>query len=162
MLPLRVPPRRLPHPDCRRSTGRPGRPSRPGLRDDAFERPSSFAPPPSGTPRRAGWFSRPPSCPTMPSAHELLDAGDDRRLERFGDLLVERPAPDTPWPVRDPSAWPGAALRFDRGRGWTAARGPLPESWLVDDDDLRFELRPTASGQVGLFPEQAATRAWVR
>jgi 23S rRNA (cytosine1962-C5)-methyltransferase len=98
----------------------------------------------------------------MTAAYELLDAGDGRRLERFGDVVVERPAPDAYEPVRDPPAWPAAALRFERDRGWTATRGTVPDSWQVADGDLRFELRPTPTGQVGLFPEQAANRAWVR
>ena len=97
----------------------------------------------------------------MTSATELLDAGDERRLERFGDLVVDRPAPEAEWPRRDADAWPSADLVFDRDGGWQGA-GDVPTAWEVDDGDLRFELRPTPTGQVGLFPEQALNRAWVR
>ena len=38
---------------------------------------------------------------------------------------------------------------------------PGPEPWVVSLGDQRFELRPTDAGQVGLFPEQAANRAWL-
>ena len=47
--------------------------------------------------------------------------------------------------------------------GWPRrAAMPEPESWVINLGDQRFELRLTDSGQVGLFPEQAANRAWIR
>jgi 23S rRNA (cytosine1962-C5)-methyltransferase len=81
--------------------------------------------------------------------YELLDAGDGRRLERFGERLVDRPAPGAAAPRAIAAAWPRADLRFDRHAGWT---GPV-EPWQVRVDGLTLELRPTEAGQVGLFPE---------
>jgi 23S rRNA (cytosine1962-C5)-methyltransferase len=98
----------------------------------------------------------------MTAAYELLDAGDGRRLERFGDLVVDRPAADAVEPPRDVPAWAEADLRYERAGGWSAARDEVPASWELIDGDLRLELRPTPTGQVGLFPEQASNRAWVR
>jgi 23S rRNA (cytosine1962-C5)-methyltransferase len=95
-------------------------------------------------------------------AHELIDAGGGRRLERFGQLIVDRPAPIMEEVPRDPAAWLTADLRFDRYVGWTSVADTEPQPWIVDDGDLRFELRPTDTGQVGLFPEQAPNRAWIR
>lgn len=95
-------------------------------------------------------------------AHELLDAGDGRRLERFGELVIDRPAPMIDEPPRDRPAWAQADLRFDRYVGWAAISDDEPQPWEVVDGDLRLELRPTETGQVGLFPEQGATRAWIR
>lgn len=94
--------------------------------------------------------------------YELLDAGEGRRLERFGEFLVDRPAPMAEEALRDPSAWADADLRFDKYVGWTAIIEGEPQPWTVDEGDLRFELRPTETGQLGLFPEQAPNRAWVR
>jgi 23S rRNA (cytosine1962-C5)-methyltransferase len=99
---------------------------------------------------------------TSRGAHELIDAGDGRRLERFGEIVVDRPAPMAEEPPRDPGAWSTADLRFDRYAGWTSVADDEPGPWIVDDGDLRFELRPTEAGQVGLFPEQAPNRAWIR
>jgi 23S rRNA (cytosine1962-C5)-methyltransferase len=98
----------------------------------------------------------------MRTAHELIDAGDGRRLDRFGEVVVDRPAADAVDAVRDPAAWDAADLRFERYRGWMAGHREIPESWPISEGDLRFELRPTPTGQVGLFPEQAPNRAWVR
>ena len=99
----------------------------------------------------------------MTAAYELLDAGDGRRLERFGDVVVDRPAADAVEAPLDPSAWDAANLRYERYHGWSATVGDdVPASWEIGDGDLRLELRPTPTGQVGLFPEQALNRAWVR
>lgn len=99
-----------------------------------------------------------------PTGYEFVDAGDGRRLERFGELLVDRPALMADEPPRDPSAWAAADLRFDKYLGWggPAAGDGEPMPWVVTEGDLRFELRATDTGQVGLFPEQATNRSWVR
>ena len=85
----------------------------------------------------------------VPDDYELVDAGDGRRLERFGERLVDRPAPGATGPPGLAAAWRDADLRFDRHAGWT---GPV-EPWQVAVDGLTLELRPTEAGQVGLFPE---------
>jgi 23S rRNA (cytosine1962-C5)-methyltransferase len=100
------------------------------------------------------------------STYRLLDAGEGRRLERFGPLVVDRPAPTAVHWKRDHAAWAAAGLRFDAGEGWSrpaadSANGPAVEPWAVEVDGLTMELRPTASGGVGLYPEHAAQLAWV-
>jgi 23S rRNA (cytosine1962-C5)-methyltransferase len=93
--------------------------------------------------------------------YALLDAGDGRRLERFGARLVDRPAPVALGPKRDRPAWAAADLRFDVGEGWSGpAAGDGP--WLVEIDGLTLELRAMASGGLGLFPEHAANLGWLR
>jgi 23S rRNA (cytosine1962-C5)-methyltransferase len=94
-------------------------------------------------------------------AHVLLDAGDGRRLDRFGDRVVDRPSAVAYGP-RDPAAgWDAADLRFERGEGWSV-RGESPlEPWTISIDRLTLELRPAAGGQVGLFPEQAGIWSWL-
>ena len=87
------------------------------------------------------------------AGYELVDAGDGRRLERFGEVVVDRPAPGATSPRRDLGALSLADLRFDRDAGWTSKRGLDP--WIIELDDLTFELRPTETGQLGVFPEQA-------
>ena len=98
----------------------------------------------------------------MTSGYELLDAGDGRRLERFGPLTTDRPAPGADEPRRDEGAWAAADLRFERYHDWSSSGGDVPDAWEIAEGDLRFELRPTPTGQVGLFPEQGPNRAWAR
>ena len=108
--------------------------------------------------------------PSDSSGYALLDVGDGRRLERFGPVVVDRPAPGAEGHVPgDPAAWASAGARFDRldrgavaHEGWTTPDGRPLEPWVVDDDGLALELRLAPSGQVGLFPEQRDARTWVR
>ncbi len=101
--------------------------------------------------------------------YALLDVGDGRRLERFGAITLDRPAPGADGHIpQDPAAWAAAQARFDRAdrgavahEGWTTRDGQPLEPWLVEDGAHRFELRLAPSGQVGLFPEQHAARAWI-
>jgi 23S rRNA (cytosine1962-C5)-methyltransferase len=97
---------------------------------------------------------------------ELLDAGEGRRLERFGSKIVDRPAPTaTAW-LRDRAAWRSADLRFDPDAGWSTG-GPdgnaiaAPAPWPVEIAGLAMELRPTASGGLGIYPEHVANLAWL-
>jgi 23S rRNA (cytosine1962-C5)-methyltransferase len=93
--------------------------------------------------------------------YRLLDIGGAARLERFGERVVDRPAPGALGERLDPAPWRAADLRFERDRGWlgpAAADGP----WPIVLDGLTLELRPTAAGQVGLFPEHAAMLPWLR
>ena len=92
--------------------------------------------------------------------YELLDVGDGMRLERFGERIVARPHPGAEGARRDPGAWRRATLTFESERGWTGPDAADP--WPVDVAGLTVELRPTATGQVGLFPEQAPNWAWLR
>jgi 23S rRNA (cytosine1962-C5)-methyltransferase len=99
--------------------------------------------------------------------YELVDAGELRRLERFGPRRIDRPAPTALDRKRNPRAWAEADLRFDAGTGWTArggetrGDGPVVEPWTVGIEGLVLELRPTASGGLGLYPEHMANLAWV-
>ena len=97
--------------------------------------------------------------------YALLDAGEGRRLERFGDVVLDRPAPSTVGKARrDPAAWASADARFDRDEGaatgaWLPV-GSLPPHWTIIVDDITLELRPTRAGGVGVFPEHVAVARW--
>ena len=62
-----------------------------------------------------------------------------------------------------PEGWSEADLRFEREAGWRGVGLDVArKGWTVATRDLRLELRPTAAGQVGLFPEHAALVPWLR
>ena len=94
--------------------------------------------------------------------YELLDAGDGRRLERFGARIVDRPAPSATGPrLGDFHAWRRADLRFEgAGAGWFG-EPDAQEPWSISIEGLTLELRPTSSGGLGAYPEHAANLAWV-
>jgi 23S rRNA (cytosine1962-C5)-methyltransferase len=90
---------------------------------------------------------------------ELIDCGDGRRLERFGDVLVDRLAPGAAMPRRLPAAeWRRAGLRWTAGR-W--AKGASRPAWTIEAAGLTLECRPAAGGQIGVFPDHASTWGWL-
>lgn len=91
---------------------------------------------------------------------ELLDAGVRRRLERFGPLTIDRPAPAAEGFRLDAGAWATADLRFDPGPGWSGRAWPAAP-WRVEVEGLTLELRPTASGGIGVYPEHAGNVGWL-
>ncbi|MEN6459446.1 MAG: class I SAM-dependent methyltransferase [Thermoguttaceae bacterium] len=97
--------------------------------------------------------------------YALLDFGEGRRLERFGPVLLDRPCPAAEGFQRaDPRLWLQTDARFEgrdqeKGR-WIEARR-LPERWIVAHGPLRFELKRTDFGHVGLFPEQVDNWKWI-
>ena len=89
--------------------------------------------------------------------YELIDAGDGVRLERFGSRSVARPAPMALDSRRRRDAWATPDLRFEPGPGWTGRT----DTWSMDVLGLTIELRPTASGGLGFYPEHQANVDWL-
>ena len=100
-----------------------------------------------------------------PDQYELLDFGAGRRLERFGELILDRPCPTAEHLApAHPALWKTADATFARhseqSGAWTTRRA-LAERWTIQHGPLAFALKRTEFGHVGLFPEQAANWAWV-
>ena len=102
----------------------------------------------------------------------LIDAGEGRRLERFGPLTVDRPAPGADHPAGAPERWQEADISWDPDGGWLrtgdsteSAEPPVSaetvEPWPVTIEGLTLELRPTSSGGVGLYPEHRSNLPWL-
>jgi 23S rRNA (cytosine1962-C5)-methyltransferase len=99
--------------------------------------------------------------------YQLLDFGRGRRLERFGEFVLDRPCPAVERVAKtEPKLWDRADACFEDGGEkagrWFFPRKNLPEAWTVDYDRMRFELKLTPTGQVGIFPEQAENWTWIR
>ena len=98
--------------------------------------------------------------------YELIDAGQGRRLERFGPLTVDRPAPGADHPARAPERWQNADASWDLDGGWLRTDGAgestaAIEPWPLTIEGLTLELRPTSSGGIGLYPEHRANIPWL-
>ncbi len=93
--------------------------------------------------------------------YSLLDYGDGRKLEMFGGILLDRPAPQATGPLRFPRYWKEAYARYDHDTGWQR-RLPFSEPWQTTLEEIVFELRLSSGGQVGVFPEQAENRRWIK
>ena len=96
--------------------------------------------------------------------YEVLDTGDGEKLERWGDVILRRPDPQTIWPKADGKLWQSAQAHYhrsERGGGEWEFLKKLPERWTVRHEDLTFYVRPTGFKHTGLFPEQAANWLWM-
>lgn len=99
--------------------------------------------------------------------YALLDSGDGRKLERYGDVVVVRPEPQCLWrPALPQRVWDAADAVFDpsdeedAGR-WRIGSRPPPERWALGWGEVRFHARLTPFRHLAFFPEQAANWAWL-
>jgi len=99
----------------------------------------------------------------MADDYELMDSGDGRKYERFGNVSLVRPCSQALWRPESPEAWSRATATFDRedGNRWHN-RGALPKEWTIETAGIRFRLSGTDFGHLGIFPEQRAQWNWIR
>lgn len=92
----------------------------------------------------------------------LVDCGDGKRLERFGEYLLVRPAAAALWKPAFTEEWKGADATFSREgkEGWCFKR-KLPVEWTVKVASLVFKISPTDFGHLGLFPEHLSQCEWM-
>lgn len=102
--------------------------------------------------------------------YALLDSGNGRKLERFGQFTVERPEPQAMWqPILEPGTWLRADAVFKSSKGeedgeagrWRPNKS-MPESWPVRVLDVTVLCRLTSFRHLGLFPEQLPHWQWSR
>lgn len=104
---------------------------------------------------------------TIPSEkdYELLDSGDGEKLERYGDVVVARPDPQTLWKKNlSEEDWQKADAYFYRDStdaNWNVRR-ELPERWPIEIAGLKFWIKLSAFKHTGVFPEQASNWNWIR
>lgn len=94
--------------------------------------------------------------------YEIIDAGNDEKLERWGSTLLLRPDPQAIWPMETKEQVDARYIRSSSGGGHWSFFKKLPESWTISYDDLRFIVRPTGFKHTGLFPEQAVNWDFMR
>jgi 23S rRNA (cytosine1962-C5)-methyltransferase len=100
--------------------------------------------------------------------YALLDSGNGRKLERFGQFTVDRPEPQAMWQPVEAAKWPGADAVFkgssedddsDGGR-WRKLR-EVPETWPVHVLGVTTLCRLTGFRHLGIFPEQLPHWQWM-
>lgn len=99
----------------------------------------------------------------MNDEYELMDSGAGKKLERYGDIILDRPCAQAVWEPKNPDLWKKATARFDRvgGLNWEGRR-TLPESWNVEISGVVMKLSATDFGHIGVFPETRALWKWIR
>lgn len=90
-------------------------------------------------------------------SYALLDSGDGRKLEQFGKVILDRPAPTALW--RPSIDWKKDATFEDKK--WEL-HSKIPQSWTVTVEGIHFMLKRTDFGHLGIFPEQAEQWRWLQ
>lgn len=95
------------------------------------------------------------------SEYELLDAGNEKKLERWGNIVTIRPERQAYFkPGMSDEEWNKRAhLEFvpkgNTAGNWVTRKKLPPEDWKIQYKELTFNLETTKFKHVGLFPEQA-------
>ncbi|MBQ8218934.1 MAG: class I SAM-dependent methyltransferase [Bacilli bacterium] len=90
--------------------------------------------------------------------YECLATGDGEKLERWNNIILNRPDPQIIWNKTNNTIWnkwDGYYHRSNSGGGHWEYRKKLPEFWTVNYHNLTFKVSPTNFKHTGIFPEQA-------
>ena len=90
--------------------------------------------------------------------YECIATGNKEKLERFGNIILNRPDPSIVWhKTNNPvwQKWDGYYHRSNTGGGKWEFKTKLPEFWTINYKDLTFKVSPTNFKHTGIFPEQA-------
>jgi 23S rRNA (cytosine1962-C5)-methyltransferase len=87
--------------------------------------------------------------------YELIDSGNGKRLERFGQYRLVRPDPQILWrPYLESSEWEKADAVFEEGIGKWIVKTEVPGKWIIKYKDLSFYAKLSPFKHTGVFPEQ--------
>ncbi len=94
--------------------------------------------------------------------YELLDSGENMKLERFGEVTIARPETQALWKKQRPEIWENAdaVFAFRDKKGTWDIKKPLPELWKLSWEAVHFTAQLTGSKHTGIFPEQAPNWEW--
>lgn len=90
--------------------------------------------------------------------YECLATGNKEKLERWGNIILNRPDPQIIWNKTNNKIWnnwDGYYHRSNLGGGSWEFNKKLPEFWTINYKNLTFKVSPTNFKHTGIFPEQA-------
>jgi 23S rRNA (cytosine1962-C5)-methyltransferase len=97
--------------------------------------------------------------------YELIDSGNEEKLERYGKYILRRPDPQALWNKSQPeSMWKAADAFFFRDadkKGWKKQK-EMQNEWKISFDNITFNISPTAFKHTGVFPEQEPNWNWTK
>lgn len=92
--------------------------------------------------------------------YELIDHGNGRKLERFGELALDRPEPSATWKKSlSDTEWNDADAIFTENKNqkgsWNKSLNDWNISYPFGDTYIKFKLSQGSFKHPGIFPEQA-------
>ena len=107
--------------------------------------------------------------PTNWKDYSLIDSGNGKKLERFGNYSFSRPEPQALWSPRLPiKEWEKSSgvflsssnpLNDDANNKWFLKKH-LPLRWKMEYDNIKFFATPTPFRHLGFFPDQSPHWLW--
>jgi 23S rRNA (cytosine1962-C5)-methyltransferase len=94
------------------------------------------------------------------SDYELIDAGNTKKLERWGDIITIRPDRNAYFaPIQTQKEWKEKAhfefIEETSSKGsWNTLKKNTPKEWQISYKKCVFNLRLTQFKHLGIFPEQ--------
>lgn len=89
----------------------------------------------------------------MKENYQLIDCGNFRKLEKFGDFLIDRPSQVANWNKNlNDDLWKQADFYFDKESGWKK-NNKCEENLFFKWKNIVLKLYLTDNGQLGVFPE---------
>lgn len=86
--------------------------------------------------------------------YEVLSTSNGYKYERWGKYILKRPDPEIIWPGNENIKADAKYQRSTTGGGsWSLQN--VPETWTINYQDLKFNLKLMGFKHTGLFPEQA-------
>ncbi|MDQ3478054.1 MAG: class I SAM-dependent methyltransferase [Pseudomonadota bacterium] len=95
----------------------------------------------------------------------LIDCGDGRKYERYGNMKVVRPDPQAMWAPAGGDWNPDATFvpgSDEEGGGRWVAHRPVPREWPLARGAVRFNASLTPFRHLGFFPDMAPQWDWMR
>lgn len=96
--------------------------------------------------------------------YELIDSGNEQKFERFGKYTVIRPENQALWRPENINDWNRADAVLEKAperRGQWKFKSKLPHSWNMQYQNLKFQIKITPFGHIGIFPEQSEHWSWI-
>jgi len=86
--------------------------------------------------------------------YSLLDSGNLKKLEKFGDYIIQRPHLQAIWKPKCEKIWENADFIFLRNEEnrWINKKNKKT-SWIIEIENIKMLLKLTPFGHIGFFPE---------
>jgi len=96
--------------------------------------------------------------------YQLLDSGEEQKLEKFGPYILSRPSAQALWKKeQNKDIWSQAHMVFSReGKNHWKYKTKVPSEWTIEIENIKMKIAPSDFGHVGFFPEHAFLWKWMK
>ena len=98
---------------------------------------------------------------------EIIDTSRGEKLERWGNIYLLRPDPSVIWDngcleEKYQKIIHSVYYRSSTGGGHWENKKQMPNSWIINYQDMKFNIKQMGFKHTGLFPEQAVNWNYIR